>query len=116
MAEVISVGQIIKTSVVTGFTIAAALIWKEFISELMSVIIPSQEVLYAHLLSAVVATGIIVLMIYVVLKTESEAELIFDKIVNHKKKEEIKLEDHSLRDLKKVEKVVKQEVRQRQKR
>ena len=70
----ITVKGIIEGSVVSGFTIAAALIWKEVIMESIEMVVPSGEQLFYKIIAAIVATIIVIVGIFLVLKTESRAE------------------------------------------
>ncbi|MFH1501124.1 MAG: DUF5654 family protein [archaeon] len=79
----ITVGQIIKTSLVTAFTIATALIWKDVILNAVQVFFPHDILLY-EFLAAVVATILIVILIYIILETEEGVEVAWRKL--HKKK------------------------------
>ena len=78
MADV-TITNIIKTSIVTAFTIAAALIWRDVIIEIIELFVPPREEIFYKLLVAVIATVLVVIAIYVVLKTESEAEVVVRK-------------------------------------
>jgi len=80
----ISVGGIVKTSIVTAFMIAAALIWKDFISEAIEIFFP-QEVLFYKFIAAIIATIFVIIAIYIILKTEEEAEIVFDKVMDYEK-------------------------------
>lgn len=83
----IKVSHIIKTSIVTAFTIAAAFIWKDVILEFMKYILPGDKSLFGTFLAALVATLIVIILIYAFLKTESEVEFLVGKIKNSKGKE-----------------------------
>jgi len=80
-----SVGWIIKTSIVTAFTIAAALIWKDVIDEFIQYLIPSSTELFSKFISAVIATLIVILLIYIFLKAENKTESIFKMLCKRKK-------------------------------
>jgi hypothetical protein len=75
----VSIGSIVKTSIVTAFTIAAALIWKEVIIEGIEKFFPSGDIFYYKIIAAAIATVIVVIVIYVILKTEEEAEVVVKK-------------------------------------
>ena len=70
---------IIKTSIVTAFTLAAALIWKDVIIEAIELFVPGDALIYKFL-AAIVATILVIIAIYVVLETESEAEAALKRI------------------------------------
>ncbi len=80
---------IIKTSIVTAFTIAAALIWKDVIIETIELLVPTGGALFYKLFAAVLSTVLVVIALYVILKTESEAEAAIKKLkgnrLKHKK-------------------------------
>lgn len=83
MVDEVSVGGIVKTSIVTAFTIATALIWKDVISEFIGIIFPG-DVLFYKFVAAVVATLVIVVVIYFILKAEAETEVVWSKIKKKK--------------------------------
>ncbi len=80
----ITVGGIIKTSIVTAFTIATALIWKDVIVESIELIFPAEQLLYKFL-TAILATVITVIAIYIILKTQKETEVVLGKFKNGRK-------------------------------
>ena len=81
----ITFGGIIKTSIVTGFTIAVALIWKEVLVEAVAYFFPAEELLFKFFV-AVIATIIVVFIIYFVLQAERETEIVFSKLTHKSKK------------------------------
>jgi uncharacterized membrane protein YgaE (UPF0421/DUF939 family) len=104
MIERITIGGIIKTSIVTAFTIAAALIWKDVITDSLDILFPGEQLFYKFI-AAIVATIIVIFAIYFVLKTEYEAEHIMNvmKKMNRKRRKEI------------IKKIREEEVRQEKK-
>lgn len=76
MANKITIGGIVKTSLVTGFTIAVALIWKEVVVDLIHALFPTGDFLLYEVLVAVLATVIIVVAIYFILQAERETEIV----------------------------------------
>jgi hypothetical protein len=86
MKQDISIGGIIKTSIVTAFTIAAALIWKDVITETINKIIPPGDRLVFKFIAAILVTILVVIAIFVILKTESSAENIFRRFRKRGKK------------------------------
>ena len=76
MSNEVSMGEIIKTSIVAAFTIAAALIWKDVITDIINIIIPPSNRVFYKFIAAIIATLIIIIAIYLILRTESEAEKI----------------------------------------
>ncbi len=76
----ITVSNIIQTSIVTAFTIAAALIWKDVIVEFIDLVFPSEGALLYKFIAAILATAVVVVAIYAVLETESEADKVIKKI------------------------------------
>ncbi len=87
----IKIGHIIKTSIVTAFTIAAAFIWKDVILEFIQTIFPTENQLLYNFVAAIMATIIVILLIYVFLQTESELEVLISKIRNKGKKKPKKI-------------------------
>lgn len=78
MVEV-TVTNIVKTSIVTAFTVAAALIWRDVIVDIIELFVPPREEVFYKLLAAIIATILVIMAIYVILKTESEAEIVVRK-------------------------------------
>ena len=79
MAKV-STKDVINSSIITAFTIAAALIWKDVITELINIIIPQTGQLFSQLIAAILATIFVIIAIYIILKTEDEAETVVKKL------------------------------------
>lgn len=80
---------IIKTAIVSAFSLATAFIWRDVIIEAIEVVFPAQELLFKFL-AAVVSTIIVIIAIYVFLKTEKEAEIVVEKIKHANKLKKIK--------------------------
>jgi len=80
----ITIREIVKTSIVTAFTITAALIWKEVFSETVSLFFP-QDTLFYKFLGAVIMTLFVIIAIYITLKTEHEAGVILEGMKNMSK-------------------------------
>lgn len=80
------IGHFVQTALITAFTIAAALIWKDVIIEAIELIVPASEELLFKLLAALIATIVAVIGITAVLKTEAEAEHVFRNIGKKKRK------------------------------
>ena len=76
----VTIRGIVKTSIVTAFTIAAALIWKDLITEVIEMFVPPESAIFYKFISAVIATIFVIVAIYVILKTESEAEFVMKKL------------------------------------
>lgn len=107
----VTIGGIVKTSIVTGFTIAAALIWKDIFTEIVEMIFP-QEVLFYKFIAAIIATLFVILAIYLTLRTEQSAEDMVRAIKNMNKEKRRKI----LREIKKekekeLEKKKREEIR-----
>ena len=69
-----TIKSIINTSIITAFTIAAALIWKDVIMTLIELVVPPSKILVYQILAAIIATIVLVIAITVILKTERGAE------------------------------------------
>lgn len=83
----ITVHGVVKTAVVSALTFAAALIWRDFVADAISLVVPAGDQLFYKLMAAIIATVIVIVVIYIVLQTEHEAEVIFRRYKhNHKKK------------------------------
>lgn len=94
----ITLDHIIKTVVLSAFTIATALIWKEVITETIQLFVsPGGELFYKYLI-AIISTILVITAVYLILKTENEAENILNKLM---KKKTIKAE---IKKIKKEEK------------
>ena len=77
--------DVINSSLITAFTIAAALIWKDVITELIELLIPNNGQLFSQLIAAILATIFVIGAIYIILKTEDEAESVVKKIRGRQK-------------------------------
>lgn len=75
-----TIQDVIQTAIVSAFTIATALIWKDVIIEIIELLVPSGKALIYKIIAAVLATLLVVAGIYAALKTESEAEVVIEKI------------------------------------
>lgn len=84
MADKVTIGGIVKTSIVTAFTIAAALIWKDLFTAAIELFYP-QDVLFYQFVGALIATVFVIAAIFVTLRTEQEAETIVNSIKNMSK-------------------------------
>ncbi|MFH1325462.1 MAG: DUF5654 family protein [archaeon] len=92
----VTIGGIVQTSIVTAFTIAAALIWKDIFTEFVEIFFP-QDILFYKFIAAIIATVFVILAIYVTLRTEQGAEEIVRTIKNMNKEKRKKI----LREIKK---------------
>ena len=81
----ILIRRVIETSVITAFTIATAFIWKDVIIDFIKLFVPPGEEIYYKFLTAVIATFILIIAIYIVLKTEAETEVVIKKIKKKKR-------------------------------
>ena len=82
----VTIHHIVKTSIVTAFTIAAAFIWKDVIIEIIEVVVPASEALFYKFLAAILATVFVVIAIYAILKTDYGAGLAVKKIKERRAK------------------------------
>lgn len=78
--EKVTISWIIKTSIITAFTIAAALIWKDVITDFINLLVQPGEELFYKFIAAVLATIFVVVAIYIILKTESETKFFIRKL------------------------------------
>ncbi|MFH1585178.1 MAG: DUF5654 family protein [archaeon] len=82
----ITIGSIIKTSIITAFTIATALIWKDIIINTIHYFVPTTErQLFYEFIVAIIATIIIIVVIYLILQAQKETEVVW-KIWKRRKK------------------------------
>ncbi|MBL7052101.1 MAG: hypothetical protein ISS01_03345 [Nanoarchaeota archaeon] len=84
----ISVARIVKTSIVSAFTLTAAFIWRDVIIDAIELYFPTSTIFY-EFLAAIVVTIFVIIAIYITLKTESEAEHLFKKYQNFYKSEKV---------------------------
>ena len=86
----INIKTVIKTSLVTAFTFTTALIWKDALLKIIETYVPAQQEIHYILITAFIATAILIALIYIFLQTEREAEyvthLVIDKIKKGKNK------------------------------
>ena len=85
----VTIGGIIKTSIVTAFTIATALIWKDVIMDILTLFVPAEKQFFYKLLVAFIATVIIAIIIYLILEAQQGTEVVLRKYKDKKHKEEI---------------------------
>jgi hypothetical protein len=74
----VTIGEIVTTSIITAFTIAAALIWKDVIDGVIRLIFPADQLLFKFI-AAILATILVVIAIYIVLMAQSETEIVLRK-------------------------------------
>lgn len=84
-------GNLIRSSIVTAFTIAVALIWKDVFTEAVNRFIPPAEHLTAQFVSAIIATALIILALKLFLSGEEKAEKVIEEM-------EHMFDDHGNRD------------------
>jgi hypothetical protein len=72
--------KILKTAIVSAFTFAVALIWRDFFVSFLEIFVPTGNAIYYELIFAIIATIFIIFMIYVFIRTEREAEYLLRKM------------------------------------
>lgn len=76
--------HVVRSAIVTAFTIAVALIWKDVITAAIEMLIPARDELYAQFLAALGATILIILAIKLFVSADEKAEKVVDHILeNH---------------------------------
>lgn len=76
--------HIVRSSIVTAFTIAAALIWKDVFTEAVDRFIPPGDHLAAQFVSAAIATTLIIVSLKAFLSGEEKAEEMVEHMLeNH---------------------------------
>ncbi|MBN2422250.1 hypothetical protein JXB41_03410 [Candidatus Woesearchaeota archaeon] len=75
-----------EKAIIPAFTIATAFIWKDVILDVIEMFVPQGKDIYYKLLAATLSTLLIVVIVFIILQTESTAENYFDKIKNKNKK------------------------------
>jgi len=68
------VSDVITTSIISAFTIAAALIWRDVVTDIIMILVPIGDRIYYKALAAVIATVFVIIAIYIVLNAEKKAE------------------------------------------
>ncbi len=81
-----SIKGILKGALITAFIIAAALIWKDFITNIIHTVIPPGQQLSYQFLAAILATSLVVIAIYIIIKTSEEISKTESKIKKRFKK------------------------------
>lgn len=84
--EKVTIRSIVQTALISALTIAAALIWKDVIIEFIDSFFPPAKSLFYKFIAALIATVFVVVAIYLLLKTETEAEHL---VKNFKKRRKI---------------------------
>lgn len=70
----------VEQAVIYGFTLVVAFFWKDVIEEFIEVIVPPGEALFAKFTAAIIATILVVVLIYIILRSEKQAEKMFKQI------------------------------------
>ena len=86
MKKKVRISDLIERGIIPAFTIATAFIWKDVILDFIKEIVPSNELLFYKFLTAVIATVIIGVIIYMILQTEYDSERIIKRIKKKKHK------------------------------
>jgi hypothetical protein len=76
----IGIRERIEQAIIYAFTLAVALIWKDVILDIIEVIVPAKEELLAKIFTAIIATIFVIVIIFLFLRTESQAESVLKKI------------------------------------
>lgn len=82
----VKIGEVIKAAILSAFTIATALIWKDIIMEAIALFFDKKDQIIYEIITALIATFILIIAISIILKTEDEAEYIVKKIKDRRKK------------------------------
>lgn len=103
MAKDKKIKEVIRAGIITAFTFVTALIWRDVLVQSIEIFVPLGEELKYKFLLATIATLVLMLVIFIIMKTESEVEYLWDKLNTHKKKinkleEEIKQEKRKYRN------------------
>ncbi|MFH1972589.1 MAG: DUF5654 family protein [archaeon] len=78
--------QILKTAMIAALTFVVALIWRDVIMEFIGVFVPAGDELLFKFITAFIATIFVIMLMYIFLKTEQEAEYLVKKFKKTKKK------------------------------
>lgn len=80
----ITAGRVVRTSIVSAFTLAAAFIWRDVIMESIEIFFPSDQLLFKFI-AAIMATAFVIVAIFVVLRAEDETKIVLKKFKGEKK-------------------------------
>ena len=80
----IAFGHVIQSSIVTAITLTAALVWKDILIEFIELIVPPDKELFYKAIAASIITALLIVAIYPLLKTESEAEKVLRELKKHR--------------------------------
>ena len=78
--------HILKTAMIATLTFVVALIWRDVLLEFIGTFVPAKDELLFKFLTAVIATALVIFLMYVFIKTEQEAEYIVKRYKNKKPK------------------------------
>jgi uncharacterized protein YacL len=84
-------GNVIKGALITAFSLAAALIWRDVILEFSLVFFPNT--IYYKIIAAIIATILAVIAIWIVVKTENEAEYYITKLTKNEIKKGVAIKE-----------------------
>jgi hypothetical protein len=76
----VKIGTVIRTGIITAFTFVTALIWKDVLISAIEKFFPASDALKYEFYLAIIATFILILIIYIVFKTESEIEYLVERV------------------------------------
>jgi len=80
MARPVALKRVIHTALISAVSIATALIWKDVIMNSIHTFISPNQALFYEFLIAIIATGVLILALYLFLRTESQAEFVMKKL------------------------------------
>jgi len=78
--------NVVKTAIVSSFTIATALIWKDVIIKTIEHFFPPKEALIYEFIVVAIATILLILILYAILTTETKTESFFRRFFRRKKR------------------------------
>lgn len=80
-------GVVIKTAIISAFTFITALIWRDVITGILNSIVPvgGNKLLY-QFITAIIATILIFILLYIYLRTESQTDIFLKKVKKKIKK------------------------------
>ena len=97
-----SIESVINSAIITAFTIAAALIWKDVIVEVIEIFFP-QEALFYKFAAAIASIFLVVIIILIIMKTEDEASKIIKDLRKISKTKRKKILKEIAKEAEKVE-------------
>ena len=72
--------HVVRSAIVTAFTLAVALIWRDVIVSAIETFFPSQDALHAQFFTAVLATALVIIFLKLFISGEEKAEKVIEEV------------------------------------